>query len=233
MMGPGSLVAMRAKGFEVAEVTDIWEHPDRVSALVTPINGSRCEAFGLAELVELTDARKLRRAPTVELDTPWGSILVEATGRGQEGHWGRDWADKVCIRCVSRDDERGLSRPVPIVINGVEYTFSGAIAREVEPQPGRWDELLADWRVIEHLHLYRSEYGRESTEAARKVSYQALPRIAAVWMQGHPYFLEEARRVVLSNRIAHVEGEVQAAVEHHRDAHERRTALLEEEERDE
>ena len=201
----------------VAKVLSLTER----GAIVAPAGGgdNRAQAFDWDELVELTEARELRRFPQAEIDTDWGAIRVTATGARLEKHWGRIFEKKVVVDCPPGPEERGLRLPRPIEINRVAYTFSGALARDVE-RGGAWE-------AVDHFHLYRQgDYSKGSTEAARRIAWDRLPKIVGAWLDRHPHFLEEALRVELSNQIAIAEGEVLAAKVRYEQAVEKRAALL-------
>ena len=215
-MKAGALVAM--PDFQVAEVIDIWEH-DRVSAYVQPIHGGRAEAFGLDEVVELVEARDLRPYPTAEVDTRWGTVEVRATAVSDE-HWGRAYTDKVVVSCPQEGSDGPVRDYRPILVYRVDYTLSGALARNVGS---------GAWQVVDYFSLYRHRGRGEPTWNAGRAVREGLPAELSAWLDGHPHFLEEAHRVALSNEIAKVEAEILAAKLHHRDAHQRRDALLERE----
>jgi hypothetical protein len=210
----GSLVA--TPDFRVAEISDIWEHPDRIAACVRPIDGTRINAFSLDELVELVDARDLRPYPKAEVATRWGVVEVRATAVS-DTHWGRAYTDKVVVSCPQEAGDGPVRTSRPIRVHRVDYTLSGALARNQE---------TGAWQVVDHFSLYRFKGRGDPTWNAGKAVRDGLPGELAGWLDRHPHFLEEAHRVRLSNQIAEVEAEILAAKLRFEDAHRRRDELL-------
>jgi hypothetical protein len=196
---------------------------DRV-VIVRPNGASgreRTEAFSWSELVVLREARKLRRPPTARVETSIGSVELTATA-SSEKKYGRDYDDLVRVSCVPAppDPETYWKRREPLVVNRVEYDFSASVARNRET--GAWEAF--------DVHLYRQKRVKSgntwATSAAYDIARRVIPAEVGAWLVKHEHFLDEAHRVVLSNKIAAEEGEILAAKRRYEDAVAKRAALL-------
>jgi len=189
------------------------------------------ESLRWDEIIRLPAVRKLREAPTAVVETELGKVLLRGHGIDKDAPGSpfhgkpKRLTDLVSFRNLEIDGDHGHSwhkHRVPLVVNGCELNVAGMMQR----RDGVWE---CDWSLHTDRVHRRKDGDWHATPKMREKILEVMARELGAWLERHPHWLEEARAVVLNNKIAGVEGEIIASKVRYQRACELREKLRAEE----